>query len=152
MFAHEAFTVIWRRKQCSSEKLQECPALHCTQSTALIACCLVCTHCLCAPFIWLKPAANVLIQAAQVRKSSFVAHNEGHGHAYHPETHHSHTIHAGTSVQQVGASLQHTRTIRTCLIKCHGLYTAIRWIIACMISSRYLYQPVCCLHLNMHAP
>jgi len=54
-----------------------------------------------------------MIQAAQVRKSSFAAHDEGHGHAYHPETHHSQTIHAGTSVQQVGASRQHTQTMPT---------------------------------------
>ncbi len=60
-----------------------------------------------------EACSNVLIQAAQVRKSSFVCHDEGHVHAYHPETHHSHTIHAGTSVQQVGASHQHTHTMRT---------------------------------------
>jgi len=40
------------------------------------------------------------VQAAQVRKSSFVTHEEEKRGAYHPETHHSCTIHAGTSVQQ----------------------------------------------------
>ena len=43
------------------------------------------------------------MQAAQVRKSSFVAHGEDSKRAYHPETHHSSSIHAGTSVQQVQA-------------------------------------------------
>ncbi|KAL0028992.1 hypothetical protein WJX77_010388 [Trebouxia sp. C0004] len=42
-------------------------------------------------------------EAAQVRKSSFVAHSNDKQHAYHPETHHSCTIHAGTVVQQVWA-------------------------------------------------
>lgn len=43
------------------------------------------------------------LQAAQVRKSSFVSHaNDSKGeHAYHPETHQSCTVHAGTVVQQV---------------------------------------------------
>ncbi|DBA67666.1 TPA: hypothetical protein ACH3X2_001259 [Trebouxia sp. C0005] len=47
--------------------------------------------------------SNLSGEAAQVRKSSFVAHDEGHGRAYHPETHHLHTIHAGTMVQQTWA-------------------------------------------------
>ena len=41
------------------------------------------------------------MQAAQVRKSSFVARSSDTQHAYYPETHHSCTIHAGTVVQQV---------------------------------------------------
>ncbi|KAL0037175.1 hypothetical protein WJX79_003951 [Trebouxia sp. C0005] len=42
-------------------------------------------------------------EAAQVRKSSFVAQSDDKQHSYHPETHHSWTIHAGTVVQQVWA-------------------------------------------------
>ena len=41
------------------------------------------------------------VQAAQVRKSSFAAHGNNSKAAYHPETHHSCTIHAGTVIQQV---------------------------------------------------
>ncbi|KAL0024457.1 hypothetical protein WJX77_006172 [Trebouxia sp. C0004] len=47
--------------------------------------------------------SNLSGEAAQVRKSSFVEQDESHGRAYHPQTHHSHTIHAGTSVQQTWA-------------------------------------------------
>ena len=44
------------------------------------------------------------VQAAQVRKTSFMHSEEGQGQAaaiYSPETHHSCTVHAGTYVQQV---------------------------------------------------
>ena len=42
------------------------------------------------------------MQAAQVRKASFVPDNQ-HLAPYDPETHHSCTVHAGTYVQQVWA-------------------------------------------------
>ena len=51
------------------------------------------------------PSVDVGMQAAQVRKSSFVAHVSGKKVAYHPETHHSCTIHAGTVIQQVSQLL-----------------------------------------------
>lgn len=46
------------------------------------------------------------MQAAQVRKSSYVAHeDEREGtNTYHPETHHSCTVHAGTHVQQASTN------------------------------------------------
>ena len=40
-------------------------------------------------------------QAAQVRKSAFVEGSNDGKQTYHPETHHSCTIYAGTMVQQV---------------------------------------------------
>ena len=44
-----------------------------------------------------------VVQAAQVRKSSFVSEGPSLGrHGYHPTTHHASTVHAGTYVQQVG--------------------------------------------------
>lgn len=54
------------------------------------------------------------LQAAQVRKSSYVAQEgEGKGtyQAYHPETHHACTIHAGTTVQQVCINIHSIRKI-----------------------------------------
>ena len=41
------------------------------------------------------------MQAAQVRKSSLVAHGDDKQHAYNPETHHAGTIYAGTVIEQV---------------------------------------------------
>ncbi len=49
----------------------------------------------------------VRLQAAQVRKSSFVTHEEEKSGAYHPETHHSCTVHAGTFVQQASCWAPH---------------------------------------------
>ena len=40
------------------------------------------------------------LQAAQVRKCSYVAQEKAIQRSYHPETHHACTIHAGTTVQQ----------------------------------------------------
>ena len=48
------------------------------------------------------PALRNVLQAAQVRKSSFVpAAGVVRAHSYHPETHHFCTVHAGTFVKQV---------------------------------------------------
>ena len=45
------------------------------------------------------------LQAAQVRKSSFVCEGPSLGrHGYHPTTHHASTVHAGTYVQQVSST------------------------------------------------
>ena len=44
-----------------------------------------------------------------VRKSAFVAHGDDRKQAYHPETHSSCTIHAGTVVQQVKQAFQGAR-------------------------------------------
>ena len=41
------------------------------------------------------------VQAVQVRKSGFVERDMDGKHSYHPETHHSCTVYAGTVVQQV---------------------------------------------------
>ena len=45
----------------------------------------------------LLQAVGVGLQAAHVRKSSYVVSRHG----YHPESHHANTIHSGTYVQQV---------------------------------------------------
>ena len=48
--------------------------------------------------------ATLALQAAQVRKTSYMHSEEGHGQSaamYSLETHHSCTVHAGTYVQQV---------------------------------------------------
>lgn len=45
---------------------------------------------------------STVLQAAQVRKSSFMpAAGVVRAHSYHPETHHYCTVHAGTFVKQV---------------------------------------------------
>ena len=45
---------------------------------------------------------RVVLQAAQVRKSSFMpAAGVARAHSYHPDTHHYCTVHAGTFVKQV---------------------------------------------------
>ena len=44
---------------------------------------------------------SACLQAAQVRKCSYVAGQEAHNCSYHPDTHHACTVYAGTTVYQV---------------------------------------------------
>jgi len=100
-----------------------------------------------------------------VRKSSFVTHEERSG-AYHPETHHSCTVHAGTFVQQASCWAphqcrhDHDAAIATLLLALcyfefpvwHIHYATFptscmaAWlIVACIVLLAYVWHMLLCL-------
>lgn len=154
MLANEASAVTLTSKHCHTEILRECPDLDGMQSSALIACCL----CLCplpvhafhlagicsrrllkyaspALYRMMRPMGVPTTQKLTTGTPSMLAQ------VYNPGRLFS-SAHSDNE--------EHLADV----IKCHGLYTAARRILACVISkwALFLYQSVYCLHLNMHVP
>ena len=79
------------------------------------------------------------MQAAQVRKSSFVDSGSDKKAAYHPETHHSCTVHAGTVILQV-SKIPPLACISLCCIEttCHALHE--------LLACQTFLNALMCLH------
>lgn len=103
--------------------------------------CHTCAHCialLCSsspnPVHTCSLSASMAPQAAQVRKSAFVVSGDDGKQTYHPETHRSCTIYAGTVVQQVRLSVS--------ALYCRHLYFLVENTLKLWTASGQCMSPI----------